>query len=102
MCVWCVCMYVRCMCLWCVVYMYVCEVYVFVCVCVCVCVCGVVWDFEILFLFYVYGCFACVYACMCVQCPQRQERGIGSSGTGLSATMWVLGTKLRFPLLLMA
>lgn len=52
-----------------------------------------------LFLFYVSECFACTYVCpTCVQLPQRLEKGIRTSVTGVTqvvSALWVPGAESR-------
>lgn len=58
--------------------------------------------FSIMFLRFNYFYFmclsfpSCVSGTVCMQCPQEQEEGIGSSGTEVTDYgYWVLGTEAR-------
>lgn len=49
-------------------------------------------SFKIYFLFYLYGCFNCIYvsANICVLFSGRPEEGIGLPGTGIKDTFELL------------
>lgn len=41
----------------------------------------------LIFSFYVHGCFACIYVCLCTMClqwPQRPEESVGFPGIGVT------------------